>query len=52
MEATAAATLPPGYAGAWTDTAFQEKRADGALPIVLGLAVLFAFLFLVALYES
>ena len=52
MEATAAATLPPGYAGAWTDTAFQEKRAEGALPIVLGLAVLFAFLFLVALYES
>ncbi|MFO1104673.1 MAG: multidrug efflux RND transporter permease subunit [Amaricoccus sp.] len=52
MEKTAAATLPPGFAGAWTDTAFQEKRAEGALPIVLGLAVLFAFLFLVALYES
>ncbi|MCL5776104.1 multidrug efflux RND transporter permease subunit [Limibaculum sp. FT325] len=52
MEAVAAETLPDGFAGEWTDTAFQEKRAEGALPIILGLAVLFAFLFLVALYES
>jgi hydrophobe/amphiphile efflux-1 (HAE1) family protein len=52
MEAVAARTLPDGFAGAWTDTAFQEKRAEGALPVILGLAVLFAFLFLVALYES
>ncbi|HKA81944.1 MAG TPA: efflux RND transporter permease subunit, partial [Xanthobacteraceae bacterium] len=27
MEEVAAHTLPAGYAGAWTDTAFQEKRA-------------------------
>jgi multidrug efflux pump subunit AcrB len=52
MERVAAATLPAGFEGAWTDTAFQEKRAEGALPIILGLAVLFAFLFLVGLYES
>ncbi|MDT8343829.1 MAG: multidrug efflux RND transporter permease subunit [Thermohalobaculum sp.] len=52
MEATAAETLPDGFAGEWTDTSFQEKRAEGALPLILGLAVLFAFLFLVALYES
>jgi len=52
MEATAAQTLPDGFAGEWTDTSFQEKRAEGALPVILGLAVLFAFLFLVALYES
>ncbi|QDL94360.1 efflux RND transporter permease subunit (plasmid) [Paroceanicella profunda] len=52
MEQTAAATLPAGYSGEWTDTAFQEKRTEGALPVILGLAVLFAFLFLVALYES
>lgn len=52
MEATAAATLPEGFAGEWTDIAFQQKRAEGALPVILGLAVLFAFLFLVALYES
>jgi hydrophobe/amphiphile efflux-1 (HAE1) family protein len=52
MEAVAARTLPAGFAGEWTDTAFQEKRAEGKTAMILGLAVLFAFLFLVALYES
>src|ERR1700730_15519435 len=52
MEAVAAKTLPQGYAGEWTDTAFQEKRAEGKTAIILGFAVLFAYLFLVALYES
>ena len=52
MEQVAAKTLPPGYAGEWTDTAFQEKRAEGQTGIILGFAVLFAYLFLVALYES
>ena len=45
-------TLPQGYAGEWTDTAFQEKRAEGKTAIILGYAILFAYLFLVALYES
>ena len=52
MEAVATHTLPPGYAGAWTDTAFQEKRAEGKTGIILGFAILFAYLFLVGLYES
>jgi multidrug efflux pump len=52
MEAVAARTLPQGYAGAWTDTAFQEKRAEGKTGMILGFAVLFAYLFLVGLYES
>jgi multidrug efflux pump subunit AcrB len=52
MEQVAARTLPRGYAGAWTDTAFQEKRAEGKTTINLGFAVLFAYLFLGALYES
>jgi multidrug efflux pump subunit AcrB len=52
MEEVAAKTLPAGYAGEWTDTAFQEKRAEGKTAIILGFAVLFAYLFLVALYES
>jgi len=52
METVAAKTLPQGYAGEWTDTAFQEKRAEGKTAIILGFAVLFAYLFLVALYES
>ena len=52
MEAVAARTLPQGFAGEWTDTAFQEKRAEGKTGIILGFALLFAYLFLVALYES
>jgi multidrug efflux pump len=52
MEQVAAKTLPQGFAGEWTDTAFQEKRAEGKTAIILGFAVLFAYLFLVGLYES
>ena len=52
MAEVSAKTLPPGYAFEWTGTAFQEQRAAGQTGVVLGLAVLFAFLFLVALYES
>jgi multidrug efflux pump subunit AcrB len=52
METVAAKTLPQGYAGEWTDTAFQEKRAEGKAPMILGFAILFAYLFLVGLYES
>lgn len=52
MAGVSAKTLPPGYAFEWTGTAFQEQQASGQTGIILGLAVLFAFLFLVALYES
>jgi hydrophobe/amphiphile efflux-1 (HAE1) family protein len=45
-------TLPPGYGYEWTGTAYQEVAASGQTGAILGLAVLFAFLFLVALYES
>ena len=52
MDQIAAATLPTGYRGLWTDVSFQEKRAEGKTAIILAFAVLFAYLFLVALYES
>ena len=52
MERVSKQTLPAGYAFEWTATALQEKAASGQTGIVLGLAVLFAYLFLVALYES
>jgi HAE1 family hydrophobic/amphiphilic exporter-1 len=52
MERISNSTLPPGYTFEWTGTALQEKAASGRTGIVLGLAVLFAYLFLVALYES
>ena len=41
-----------GFGFEWTGTAFQEKEAAGQTGIILALAVLFAYLFLVALYES
>ncbi|TCT04607.1 efflux RND transporter permease subunit [Aquabacter spiritensis] len=52
MEAVSAKTLPNGYSYAWTGTAYQEKAASGQMGAILALAVLFAFLFLVGLYES
>src|SRR5262252_5350206 len=52
MERISASTLPTGYGFEWTATALQEKLATGQTGIVLGLAILFAYLFLVALYES
>ena len=52
MERLSAEILPQGYSFEWTGTALQEKEAAGQTTIILGLAVLFAYLFLVALYES
>ena len=52
MADISAKTLPPGFGFEWTGTAFQENRAGGQTGIVLGMALLFAFLFLVGLYES
>src|SRR5467141_4747322 len=52
MASVSEATLPAGYAYEWTGTAYQEQQASGQTGIILALAVLFAYLFLVALYES
>jgi HAE1 family hydrophobic/amphiphilic exporter-1 len=52
MEQVSATTLPPGYGYEWSGTALQEKEAAGQSIIVFALAFLFAYLFLVALYES
>ena len=52
MQAVSAKTLPPGYSYEWTGTAYQERSASGQTGKILGLAVLFAYLFLVGLYES
>jgi hydrophobe/amphiphile efflux-1 (HAE1) family protein len=45
-------TLAPGYGYEWTGTAYQEVQASGQTGVILALAILFAYLFLVALYES
>ncbi len=52
MAAVSARTLPPGYSFEWTGTAYQEAAATGQTGPILALALLFAYLFLVALYES
>jgi len=44
--------LPPGYGYQWSGTALQELEAAGQTTTVLALAILFAYLFLVGLYES
>ncbi|HEX4765802.1 MAG TPA: multidrug efflux RND transporter permease subunit [Lichenihabitans sp.] len=52
MAAVSDKTLPNGYGYEWTGTAYQEYQANGQTGVVLGLAILFAYLFLVSLYES
>ena len=52
MAEVSAKTLPPGFGFEWTGTAYQEQAATGQTGAILGLAILFAFLFLVGLYES
>ncbi|WP_424631824.1 efflux RND transporter permease subunit [Bradyrhizobium sp. SYSU BS000235] len=52
MAEVSAKTLPPGYSFEWTGTAYQEQAASGQTGLIMALAVLFAYLFLVALYES
>jgi len=52
MADISARTLPSGFAYEWTGTAYQEISAAGQTGPILGLSILFAYLFLVALYES
>jgi len=52
MQQVSDATLPPGYGFEWTGTAYQEHEAGGQTGPILAVAVVFAFLFLVGLYES
>ncbi|WP_193210699.1 efflux RND transporter permease subunit [Luteolibacter marinus] len=44
--------LPPGYKFEWTDSSYEEKKSGNLAPIALGLALVFTYLFLAALYES
>jgi hydrophobe/amphiphile efflux-1 (HAE1) family protein len=52
MQHVSDTTLPPGYGFEWTGTAYQEHEAGGQTGPILAMAVVFAFLFLVGLYES
>ncbi len=44
--------LPPGYSFEWTGTAQQQLASGGLVIVILGLAVMFGYLFLVGQYES
>ncbi len=52
LEVIAKDTMPTGFAYEWTGMALELKASAGQTAIVLSLAILFAYLFLVALYES
>ena len=52
MEELAKKTLPAGFGYEWTGTALQEKAASGQTGFIMALAIVFAYLFLVGLYES
>lgn len=52
MQEVSAETLPDGYAYEWTGQALEQIESAGQTTIVLGMALVFAYLFLVALYES
>ncbi|NDR54937.1 efflux RND transporter permease subunit [Aliiruegeria sabulilitoris] len=52
LEEVAAESLPPGYAFEWTGTAQQQLDSAGMVQVILMMAILFGYLFLVAQYES
>ncbi|MGL4729919.1 MAG: efflux RND transporter permease subunit, partial [Bosea sp. (in: a-proteobacteria)] len=52
IEKIAKERLPAGFGFEWTEIALQEKLAGNTAAIAFGLAVVFVFLLLAALYES
>ncbi|MEX0306884.1 MAG: efflux RND transporter permease subunit [Ruegeria sp.] len=52
MTEESATALPPGYAFEWTGTAQQQLASGNLVIVILGLAILFGYLFLVGQYES
>ncbi len=52
LEDTAKQVLPSGYSYEWVGESREEASAANKMPIILCMALLFAFLCLAALYES
>jgi HAE1 family hydrophobic/amphiphilic exporter-1/multidrug efflux pump len=52
VERVAAQELPEGYGYEWSGLSFQERQSSGQEPLIFAMAFLFAYLFLVAQYES
>ncbi|MDR1732203.1 MAG: efflux RND transporter permease subunit [Synergistaceae bacterium] len=47
-----AKTLPEGYITAWSGLTYQESQSGGQVMLIIGIALLFGYFFLVAQYES
>lgn len=52
MDAIEKLPIPKGCSIEWTDMSYQEKQNQGQIVGLMALAMLFAYLFLVAQYES
>ena len=52
LEDLAAKILPKGYSYSWSGASLQEKNNQGQIFYIIGFAILFAYLFMVAQYES
>ncbi|MFK7764013.1 MAG: efflux RND transporter permease subunit [Roseobacter sp.] len=52
MEELAASLAPPGVDFEWTELALQERNQGNTAVYIFAFSILFAFLFLAALYES
>lgn len=52
VENTVKSVLPDGYEIAWTGLSLQEVETAGLVTVLITLALIFCYLFLVALYES
>jgi HAE1 family hydrophobic/amphiphilic exporter-1 len=52
MEEVLRTSLPDGFGYEWTELALQERIAGNTAPIAFGMAVVFVFLVLAAMYES
>lgn len=52
MEELAQSLVPPGVDFEWTELALQERNQGNTAAYIFAFSVLFAFLFLAALYES
>ena len=52
IEKLAQESLPSGYSYDWSGMSLQEKKNSGQVSLLIALAILFGYLFLVAQYES
>lgn len=52
MEKIASEILPSDISYDWSGTSAQEREASGQTAMIVGMALVFVYLFLVALYES